>query len=156
MTTYAAIIVFIVFNSIGFIMLRKAMAIRHMSREASNWPTSTGLILESEVMEEPARNAMGNVNNTYLLVAKYQFSVDGKPYEGKRVAFGNPAFNYLTASNIKDQFAQGKEVPVYYDPKNPEECVLAPKTTVGMPSRIPGIFLIAIGVLIPMIALFVK
>lgn len=156
MTTYAAILVFIIFNSIGFIMLRKAMAIRRMSREACNWPTSTGLMLESEIKEEPARNAMGNVNNTYLLVAKYQFSVDGKPYEGNRVAFGSPAFNYLTASNIKDQFAQGKEVPVYYDPKNPEECVLAPKTTVGMPSRIPGIFLIVIGVLIPLIALFVK
>jgi hypothetical protein len=156
MTTYAAIIVFIVFNSIGFIMLRKAMIVRRMSREATQWPTVNGQVVESKVIEEPARNAMGNVNNTYLIVAKYQYSVGGKQYEGERVAFGSPAFNYLTASNIKDQFAEGKEVPVYYNPSNPEECVLAPKTTVGMPSRIPGIFLLIIGVAIPLIAIFVK
>lgn len=156
MTTYAAIIIFIAFNSIGFIMLRKAMIVRRMSREASNWPTTTANILESGIIEEPARNAMGNVNNTYLLVTKYQYTVDGKQYNGERVAFGSPAFNYMTASNIRDQFAEGKDVPVYYDPKNPEECVLAPKTTVGMPSRIPGVFLICTGVVIPLIALFVK
>jgi hypothetical protein len=156
MTTYAAILIFIAFNSIGFILLRKAMIIRRLSREASTWSTTTALILESEIKEEPARNAMGNVNNTYLLTTQYQYTVDGRQYEGKRVAFGSPAFNYLTASNIKDQFAQGKEVPVYYDPQHPEECVLAPKTTVGMPSRIPGAFLIVIGVVIPLLAIFVK
>ncbi len=156
MTTYAAILVFIVFNSIGFIMLRKALLVRRLSREATQWPTAPGLVVESKIFEEPARNAMGNVNNTYILMAKYQFSVDGKPYEGERVAFGSPAFNYLTASTIKDQFAEGKQVPVYYNPTDPQDCVLAPKTTAGMPSRIPGVFLLVIGVLIPLISIFVK
>jgi hypothetical protein len=156
MTNYAAILVFIVFNSIGFIMLRKAMIVRRLSSEAANWPTVIGLMVESEIKEELARSAMGNVNNNYLLVVKYQYNVEGKPYEGERVAFGSPTFNYLTACNIKEQFSEGKEVPVYYEPSHPEECVLAPKTTVGMPSRIPGVFLIAVGVVIPLIAIFVK
>lgn len=156
MTTITAVLVFIVFNSIGFILLRKAIIMRRISREATAWPTSTAMILESDVVEEPARNAMGKVNNNYLVVVKYQYSVDGKQYEGDRVAFGSPAFNYMIASNIKDQFAQGKEVPVYYDPGNPEDCVLAPKSTIGMPSRIPGVFLICIGVVIPLISILVN
>jgi len=156
MTTYAAIFIFIVFNSIGFIMLRKAMIIRRTSQVATRWPTTNGLIVESGIIEEPARNAMGNVNNTYLLIVKYQYSVNNKQYEGDRVTFGSPAFNYLTASNFSDLYVQGKEVPVYYNPDNHAECVLAPKTTVGMPSRVPGVFLICIGILVPFIALFVK
>lgn len=156
MTTFAAILVFIVFNSIGFILLRKAMILRRISREATAWPTSTALILESDIIEDPARDPTGKVNNNFLVRVKYQYTVDGKSFDGSRVSFGSPAFNYIIASNVKDQFEKDKQVPIYYNPKDPADCVLAPKSTVGMPSRIPGIFLIVIGIVIPVISIIIK
>ena len=155
MNNYMAIIIFVIFNGIGFVMLRKAMIIRRIGREASKWPTVNGLILESEIVEDQVRSAMGSVNNSFILTVKYQYTVDGKQYEGDRLSFGSAAFNYITASNVREQFAQGKEAPVYYNPKDPDDCALAPKTTNGMPSMIPGIFLICVGVLIPLYSLLV-
>jgi hypothetical protein len=102
--------------------------------------------------EDQGRNAMGGVSVNYLITVSYEYTVSEKLYQGDRVTFGRPAFNFISASNISDQFAVGKQVPVSYDPANPTECVLAPKDTTGMISWIPGAFFIVVGIVV---ALFV-
>lgn len=152
MVKYTGILVFLIFNGIGFLLLRQAVNARRNGKLAQNWPSTTATILESKIIEEPGRNAMGNINLAFTVSVKYEFTVGGKTLQGSRVSFGRPTFDYVTASNIKEQFAEGKQVPVWYNPENQEECVLAPKTTVGMLSRIPGIFLIVTGVVIGLVS----
>lgn len=124
-----------------------------MGKLAQKWPSTTAIVQESSIEEEPGRNAMGNINVAYRVLVNYEYQVDGKVIQGDRVSFGSPTFDYVSASNVIEQFAVGKEVPVWYNPDNHEDCVLAPKTTVGMLSRIPGIFLIATGVIIGLVSL---
>jgi hypothetical protein len=150
---YTGILVFLVFNAIGFILLRQAVNARRLGKNAQNWPSTTAKVLESSVEEEPGRNAMGNINLAFRVQVNYEYNVDGNTYQGSRVSFGRPTFDYVSASNIKEQFAKDKEVPVWYNPENPQDAVLAPKTTVGMLSRIPGIFLMATGIIIGLVSI---
>jgi len=150
---FTGILVFLIFNGIGFLLLRQAVNARRMGKLAQKWPSTTATILESNIVEEPGRNAMGNINLAFTVVVKYEYAVDGKTLQASRVSFGRATFDYVTASNVKEQFAVGKQVPVWYNPENHEDAVLAPKTTVGMLSRVPGIFLIATGVIIGLVSL---
>lgn len=152
MIKYTGILVFLIFNGIGFLLLRKAVNARRMGKLAQSWSSTTATVLESSIEEEPGRNAMGNINAAFRVLVQYEYLVDGKTLQGNRVSFGSPTFDYVTASNVIEQFTAGKQVPVWYNPENPEESVLAPKTTVGMLSRIPGIFLIATGVIIGVVS----
>lgn len=152
MIKYTGILVFLIFSGIGFLLLRQAVNARRMGKLAQKWPSTTAIVQESSIEEEPGRNAMGNINVAYRVLVNYEYQVDGKVIQGDRVSFGSPTFDYVSASNVIEQFAVGKEVPVWYNPENHEECVLAPKTTVGMLSRIPGIFLIATGVIIGLVS----
>ncbi len=153
MIKYTGILVFLIFSGIGFLLLRQAVNARRMGKLAQKWPSTTAIVQESSIEEEPGRNAMGNINVAYRVLVNYEYQVDGKVIQGDRVSFGSPTFDYVSASNVIEQFAVGKEVPVWYNPDNHEDCVLAPKTTVGMLSRIPGIFLIATGVIIGLVSL---
>jgi hypothetical protein len=152
MVKLTGILVFFIFNGIGFLLLRQAVNIRRMGKLAQKWTSTTATILESSIEEEPGRNALGNINVANRVEVRYEYSVDGIMIEGSRISFGKPAFDYVTASNVKEQFAAGKQVPVWYNPQKPEEAVLAPKTTVGMPSRVPGIFMIAAGIIIGLVS----
>lgn len=152
MIKYTGILVFLIFSGIGFLLLRQAVNARRMGKLAQKWPSTTGTVLESSIEEEPGRNAMGSINVAFRVLVKYEYQAEGKVYQGSRVSFGSPTFDYVTASNVKEQFAEGKQVPVWYDPEKHEDSVLAPKTTVGMMSRVPGIFLIATGVVIGLVS----
>lgn len=153
MIKYSAILVFLIFSGIGFLLLRHAVNARRMGKLAQKWPTTTATVLESNIEEEPGRSAMGSVNVAFRLLVKYEYTVGDKVHQGDRVSFGRATFDYVTASNVKDQFAEGKQVPVWYNPENPEDSVLAPKTTVGMLSRVPGIFLIVTGIVIGLVSI---
>ncbi len=152
MINYWAIAIFVVLVGIGLYLFVKAQKSRNQAKKASQWPTTTATVLESDLTEEPGRNAVGNINLAYLLTVKYEFEVARKTYTGKRVTYGIPAFNYIEGSNYLEGYQPGKKITVYYNPENPADCVLAPKNTTGMLSRVPGIFLIAAGFLVGIIS----
>jgi hypothetical protein len=52
----------------------------------------------------------------------YVFSVGGKEYHGNRIAFGETGGSEIDA--MLSKYPAGKEVTVFYDPRNPKECVL--------------------------------
>ena len=148
MNIFALVLVFVLCEGFGFLLWYQGYKARQRSKIAQAWPTTDAKVLESEIVEAPGRNAMGNINLANIVTVKYEYVVGGKTYQGDRVTFGRPAFDYVSASNVIEQFKAGKTVPVHYDPENPEDAVLAPKTTVGMPSLVPGYFLIVSGLLV--------
>jgi len=148
MNIFALIVVFVLCEGLGYLLWRQGYLFRKRSQIAQAWPTTEALIKDSHIVEDPGRNAMGNINLANVVVVKYEFTVDGKTYKGDRVSFGRPAFDYVNASNVVDQFKKGKRVTVYYNPEDPADAVLAPKTTIGMPSYVPGYFLMGAGVLV--------
>jgi len=139
--------------SIGFILLGawslyRAYAPRIKSQKALNWPTTEAEILETDIEEDRARSATGKANIAFTPTVRYTYLVDGTRYEGDRITFSRAGFDFLDASNIRDQFAVNQKMPVYYNPATPSESVLRPKSTVGMFSRIPGFFIFIIGLIL--------
>jgi hypothetical protein len=84
---------------------------------------------------------------------RYGYSVSGQSHESDRITFAKGSLDFITASNVRDEFQVGGKVKVHYNPAKPAESVLYPKSTVGMPSRIPGIFVLFIGILIAVIVI---
>ena len=137
----------------GVYLLADSSKARRYGRLATTWPTTNALVVTSEVEEDTSRNATGKVSVGYQVKVEYEYKVNNQQYTGDRVTVGRPVFAYLDASNYKEQFKPGNQVTVYYNPQDPAEALLAPRSTVGLLSPIPGIFLIVTALIIAVIAI---
>ncbi|MGZ8286168.1 MAG: DUF3592 domain-containing protein [Allosphingosinicella sp.] len=95
------------------------------AKAAETWPTATGRVTSSEVIEEESRDREGGTSTWYNPVVSYSYSAAGRELTGRRLRFGN----YRSASRKKAEAAlaaypAGASPTVRYDPRNPEECVL--------------------------------
>jgi hypothetical protein len=156
MAYISGIVIFIVFNGLGFVLLFRAISERRKLQSANTWPSAQGVILASCVEEDDSRNAVGKVAVTFMPVVSYEYTVLGKTYHGTKVTLGTSGFNYIDASNISKRFPEGAQVPVFYNPAKPEEAVLAPRAAGGLFPLTPGIFFIAVGVGIGLYSIFSK
>lgn len=88
---------------------------------ASRFPSTKGMILSSEVTEHD-----GEDGPTYGVKLSYSFSVEDQPFIGTRYRYSNFTSGGDWARRVVGRHAPGTEVTVYYDPRNPENCVLRP------------------------------
>lgn len=79
---------------------------------SSDWPSTEGRVTHSII-------ARGG--ETSGLHFRYDFTVEGRDYTGERVSFGS-----VRGRRVVEEYPQGAEVTVYYDPANPGESVLEP------------------------------
>lgn len=141
----------IAFIAVGVLFMYKAVNGRVKSKKAQLWPVTKGKVLSSEVLEDWFRNSTGKATIAYVPTISYEYIVNGVKLTGSQVTFGSPVYDYIIASRICEKFAVDTEPDVYYNPAKPTESVLAPKSTEGMRSLIPGIFFIAAGILVGVI-----
>jgi len=88
------------------------------SKSCANWPTTKGIVLESEIYE-----VWGIVNkNTKHNEAhiKYKYSVNSKEYTSEKVSYRNIKKPTL----VVKKYPKGKEIIVYYKPNNPKISVI--------------------------------
>lgn len=95
------------------------------AKAAETWPTATGRVISSEVVEEESRDREGGTSTWYNPVVTYSYSAGGGELTGRRLRFGN----YRSASRKKAEAAlapypAGASPTIRYNPANPEECVL--------------------------------
>jgi hypothetical protein len=95
------------------------------AKAAETWPTATGRVLSSEVVEEESTDREGTASTWYNPVVTYAFTAGGRELTGRRLRFGN----YRSASRKKAEAALalypvGASPIVRYNPEKPEECVL--------------------------------
>ncbi|CAN7387572.1 DUF3592 domain-containing protein [Bosea sp. LjRoot90] len=100
-------------------------------RRAKGWVQAQGRITQSKmtVRRPPAGNEIGTVVNVPAVA--YSFSVGGQDYRGTRVSLGDISGKY--AEEALTRYPVGKAVMVFYDPADPDDCVLerdAPKGAV--------------------------
>jgi hypothetical protein len=119
-------------------------------RRAAGWPQAAGRVTSSRVAsrhERPFGKAMRVINFPDI---EYEFSADGRKFTGQRIAIGEDT----GGANIKatlTRYPVGAAVTVYYDPADPENCVLERKGPSLMPLQGCGTTLVslaAIGFLI--------
>ena len=137
-TNSTGVIVFVerifpwIFVLIGVALL--VFGVRGVSRAKASegWPKVQGRILSSEV-ERSRSSSRGSGSNrsrsstTYRAEILYEFKVEGVIYNGNRVAYGDyGSSDPQHARRIVNRYPVDHEVQVFYQPGQPEECLLEP------------------------------
>ncbi|MFL2984876.1 MAG: DUF3592 domain-containing protein [Candidatus Poseidoniaceae archaeon] len=87
-----------------------------------NWESVDGIVENSYV----STSTDGEGGTTYCLYVDYQYTVDGRTYDGDRISYTAENSCNSWSANSDDEYPEGKEITVYYDPTNPSESVLLP------------------------------
>jgi len=113
----------------GYRLVRKA-------RASSKWPSTQGTIESStvDVERERERDSDGDIHYETKFTPNivYQYQVDGMDFAGDQISFGGTSSSSQSrAYRITNQYPEGAEVTVYFDPEDPQESVLQPGATLG-------------------------
>ncbi len=99
-------------------------------KRAERWPEGRARITQSKVEVGRHRFQGDTTKVTNKPCVAYDFSVGGQVYHGGRISIGiAPADN---VDQVLKRYSVGAEVPVFYDPENPTDCVLERKPPVSL------------------------
>ncbi len=94
--------------------------------KSKNFKTTKGIIISSRC-EKSIWGSKNSRRNYYYAVVKYSYVLDNKKYFNDKLGTFYNQFNYLEACEYVKKFPKGKEVIVFYNPKNPQESFLIRK-----------------------------
>ena len=125
-------------------------AVRNSRRAQASlaWPSVPGRITSSEVITISGRN-----EDTHTPRVHYEYTVGGRTYTGRRIAFGGiRSFSQNAAMLLVEKFKPGTQAEVFYDPAAPDDAVLERRT--GSSSLLlwaPGVLFILVGLVAVML-----
>jgi hypothetical protein len=123
---------------IGYFQMRK-------SRKAASWPSTVGTIRKAEIYREQSTDYESTSASLGVRV-KYTFQASGQQHVGKRIRFDNVLYaTNKQAQKALEDYPIGKPVQVFFDPQNPDNCVLQKKNTTGAMLLIVGAIIAIIG-----------
>jgi hypothetical protein len=130
-----------VFPLAGLVLIARALFNYRKAMKATTWPTVSGKIQRSLVVES------GSEDKAYKPEIVYEYQVNGRYYVGDVWRIGSEAYT----AREKSEFAvagypPGRPVTVYYNPDEPAEAVLEPGET-GWSSAFAGAVFFLIGLL---------
>lgn len=100
-----------------------ALARARQDSVSARWPKATARILKSGV-ETRTRHFRNEPETTFDLPdVEYEFSVGGRTYRGARVRLDGENMEE-DAHSVAARYPVGASVPVFYDPKDPSNCML--------------------------------
>ncbi len=115
-----------------------AIWVQRQSRRIRSWAQTTGRIDSAKSVARDVRSeefrATGTGSYSALVTDEkfqtrnfaeisYSFMVDGKTYHSNRIGLVSGP-NYFDVAATLKRYPQGKSVTVYYNPENPNECIL--------------------------------
>lgn len=110
-----------IFFLVGFGLLGYGVHSFYRGWQALSWPAVEGRLLECRLQEDP-----GSEGTTWEVKVRYSYSVAGREFECKRVAFGySGSSTHEEHKGIYEKLQSGSRVMVHYQPSNPSDSVLA-------------------------------
>jgi hypothetical protein len=94
----------------------------------AKWPTVPGHVNSIEIGSFSGRAApQGRIRTVWEVNVSYEYSVANEVYRGNKIWFdGSGTLSRTKAEEIADRFAEGRTVPVFYNPADPGDAVLVP------------------------------
>ena len=97
--------------------------------KTEDWPAAQGRIIEAEIETRSSsshRHGRASRRDTdYSVRIRYYYEVAGQKLEGQRLQYGYKSHDERpSARQEQSLYPSGKEVQVFYDPKNPKSSVL--------------------------------
>ena len=120
--------------------------------KSQGWPTTGGTIISNKLSRVKIKEYNGDFYTITVVYIRYGYSVNGVSHESSSI-------NSIDTPSYPDSYANrypvGKDVIVYYNPKNPAEAVLEPGLVAILKAFdgyselffVVGIFFIIIGIL---------
>lgn len=91
------------------------------ARRAAAWPSAPATLMEAQAVPLPGRGGSG-----WGIGVRYTYAVDGRWYEGRRLAFGYvPGSERASAHAIVQQLAEARALRVRFDPAKPSRSTLS-------------------------------
>jgi hypothetical protein len=133
-----------VFTGGGALIVLIMARFQWLGYHSRNWPTTMGRIATCKVMRR--RGSRGEPAGTVRVTLAYE--VAGKSYLGGRIGYhGAEGGTLAEAESLARLFAEGSEVTVYYDPKNPRRAILQPGTSpMLLMAMLIGVGFLALGI----------
>jgi hypothetical protein len=123
---YACLIAFPFAAMIGMAVVVKLLEVRR----AATWSRTAGRVVKSTVETRHRETDDGTTATNEPAIA-YEFSVLGQKYRGVRIGIGEDTGGANTEATLA-RYPVGAVVTVYYDPRNPNDCVLERELPQGM------------------------
>jgi hypothetical protein len=107
----------------GIFALYEAGRLAELASKSPSWPTTTGVIEESQIVRASKGDGVRVV---------YSYSVDDVRYSSKNLSYtrlDGARGEWLlpdTPQGIVSRYPVGREAPVHYDPRDPRNAVLEP------------------------------
>jgi hypothetical protein len=132
----------------GFLLWYRAEA--GLQREARDWPTTAGIVIEAQVVPVSGRGG-----RSYAPVARYRYQVAGRSYRSDRIWFAGQGQTWRDADEAAaflEPYAPGTAVTVTYDPDDPSTAILLHSPhpwpiLLGLPAGlaflVPGVVILA-------------
>jgi Protein of unknown function (DUF3592) len=92
-------------------------------RRAANWPQAAGSIVKSDVVASHQQRIAKETEVINRPAIEYEFFANGRKYTGRRIGIGEDSGGVNTEATLA-RYPVGAAVAVYYDPADPENCVL--------------------------------
>ncbi len=93
--------------------------------ESRSWPNTPGTITSAYIQKSHHRSSEGHSTTSYTPKVGYRYIVEGKIYTCDRIAFGGKSGGKRSkAKAVVDEYPSGRQVTVYYNPRDPKIAVL--------------------------------
>jgi len=115
----------LVFLSIGFFLLSKAIHTRRLAAAAVQWPVAEGTVIAAEIIKRTSKSE--DEFDSYIPRVRYAYTANGVRREGDAIRIGLEDMGYIQERQASDHMARypvGATIAVRYDPQNPEQAVL--------------------------------
>ncbi len=126
-----------------------------LGNAARSWPRVEGRVISTRIrIDYPTAGTQGTRSQRQRLrqfypSITYSWTVEGQSYTGSRYQLGTTHEKYderQEAVKAAARFPAGAPIPVYYEPGNPSQAVLDPRTSAGVYVPLPlGLLILGLG-----------
>jgi hypothetical protein len=145
-----------IFMLVGAGLIAWAVLQQRKANATKAWPTTTGVILSSQLESHYSRDSDGSSSITYSPEVEYSYTVDGQMRFSRQLAVGNANYDHFVASRKLAPYPKGTEVTVHYDPTDPNNAILETKAAGGVILLTIGSIFVAFGLVILIMSLITK
>ena len=124
----------------GLVVIFGELGAARTLEKTRNWPETSGEVLSFQL----TRSYLGD----FFAGIRYRFQVGGVDYTGETIRPGGRMTfrSKRLAKELEERFKPGLNVPVYYNPDNPEECCLdREQTAAGNSAMYWGLAVVLLG-----------
>lgn len=111
--------------ALGSVFAFKSLSALRQSRACAHWPAVPGWVVRAQGKRTLADDGEARFSDFSVL---YTYRVNDRDYRGTRLHAGEPAPLGRVTEETVEKYRTGANVTVYYNPDDPEDAVLEPKS----------------------------